>query len=236
MFIVEDISIALGAVRQISSQSFSMEKGLWALVGRNGSGKSTFLTTLIGQKSVKTGQVYWNKKSIYNYSLSAKSKIISVVYTKPEIFGNYNVDEVIRLGRLPYQSLLGITQSNDQEIINNIINALELEALRSNQFESLSDGEKQLVMVGRALAQETKCIVLDEPTAFLDLINRRKMINLLYSISQKMNKLIIFSTHDVELISKYCNGLIWIDQDKIETSEASDKFDQIISNLFEYEI
>ncbi len=236
MFTVNDISIPLGTEREVTCRSLEIKDGLWALVGRNGAGKSTFLSALIGQRNISDGKVFWKDQSVFDLPLSEKSKQISIVYTKPDIFGNYTVRDVIGLGRLPYQNIFGTNSKDDEQAINHALEMLNLNSFENRLFNALSDGEKQLVMIGRALAQDTQCVILDEPTAFLDIVNRRYIIKTLNRIVEQTGKLIIFSTHDVELISKYCNGLIWISEGRIEHSTDKAFFDERIKQLFGYEV
>jgi len=201
-------------------------------VGRNGVGKSTFINALTGQKSLNSGQILLNDQRIEDLSVQEKSKLISVVYTKPEVFGNYSVLDVIGLGRLPYQNAFGSLSEQDIQIVKKAVRQLDLEELQHHLFNTLSDGEKQIVMIGRAIAQDTPCIILDEPTAFLDIVNRRRVIEILNDIANDLKKLVIFSTHDVELISKHCDGLLWISKEKLKFTKEKRKFDQEINTLF----
>ena len=236
MFKVDNISIRLGDAKTISSNTLTIDKGLWALVGRNGAGKSTFLNALIGNRNLDRGEVYWLNESISSIPLNEKAKQIGVVFTKPNVFGNYTVRDVVGLGRLPYQNAFSIMSTDDIRAIDRAMMTLNLKSLENHLFSTLSDGEKQLVMIGRALAQDTACIILDEPTAFLDVVNRRYIIEVLSEIVRKTDKIILFSTHDVELISTHCDGLIWIADNQIMQSGDQAKFDQQITELFKNEV
>lgn len=184
--------------------------GLYALVGRNGAGKSTFLRTILGEHLLYSGRVSLNGNDIKTISKSERAKLISVVYSKPVIFGNHTVKEVVLLGRLPYQGFMAKVSDKDIEAVENVILLLELEGVANQRFGVLSDGEKQLVMIGRALVQDTPVLVLDEPGAFLDLVNRYKLSGILKKIALDTRKLIIYSTHHIDLLDDYCSGVLLI--------------------------
>lgn len=231
MISIDKISIPINKKRKLVSEGFNISAGLHAIIGRNGAGKSTFIKALIGQKKIE-GNIYLNQKLIQDYDSKHISKTVSIVYTKPEIFGDNTVEDIVRLGRLPYQNAFSINNIEDDELVNDSIELLGLLPLKNQKFRLLSDGEKQMTMIARALAQDTSCVILDEPTAFLDIVNRRGVIQKLYQISQNSNKLILFSTHDIEQVNEYCSGLISIDKDYISFSEEPKEFESIIENLF----
>jgi iron complex transport system ATP-binding protein len=188
----------------------SLANGLYALVGRNGSGKSTFLRTILGEHSLYTGKIVLNGSELKSIPKSDRAKLISVVYSRPGVFGQHTVDEVLLLGRLPYQHLFAKATDKDQAAVENVKDLLDLGTFSDRTFNSLSDGEKQLVMIGRALVQDTPVLVLDEPAAFLDLVNRHRLSALLKKISADTGKLIIYSTHHIDLLEQECDGVLLI--------------------------
>ena len=236
MIEIDAIEISLGKHKSLTSNSFQIKDGLWALVGRNGSGKSTFLNSILQIKTIDSGTIKINDKPLINWSARELSKQISVVYTKPSIFGNFTVFDVVMLGRLPYANAFGMNTSKDFEAVEYAIETLKIEKLKLPQFNILSDGEKQMVMIARAIAQSTPIIILDEPTAFLDVVNRHTIIRMLKEISVKHQKTIIFSTHDVDLIPELCDGLLWIEKQKLYATEQKTDFSKTINHLFLNEI
>ncbi|MDX1350404.1 MAG: ABC transporter ATP-binding protein [Putridiphycobacter sp.] len=236
MIEVKTISLNFGSHFTLQSGEFTIEKGLWALVGRNGSGKSTFLKALMGKTELKKGTIKLNQKEIKMWDSANLSKQLSVVYPKPNVFGNLSVKDVVLLGRIPYANAFGKIGKNDETIAEEALAILNLSHLGEKLFTQLSDGEKQMVMIARVIAQNTPYIILDEPTAFLDVVNRLKIIKMLKKIVQEHQKIIIFSTHDIEVIPKLCDGLIWIKDNQLNSSHTRSEFAAIIEGLFENEV
>ncbi|MFK8036865.1 MAG: ABC transporter ATP-binding protein [Crocinitomicaceae bacterium] len=233
MLKVEDLKISLGKTKILSTSVLTIQSGLWALVGRNGSGKSSFLNTILQLKEPLEGQILLQSKAIQEWGKQEISKTISAVFTKPSIFGNLSVFDVVKLGRIPYSNAFGVGLKDDDDLTQKAIDIIGINDLVEKTFSTISDGEKQLVMIARAIAQNTPIIILDEPTAFLDIVNKQTIIRLLRKISNDMNKVILFSTHDVNLIPEVCDGMLWIDNGQMYSSENSADFEQTINTLFE---
>jgi iron complex transport system ATP-binding protein len=209
-----------------------LNNGLWALVGRNGAGKSTFLNAICGFNEHYTGTINLNHKNLSDFPKTELSKQISVVLSKSEVFGHLTGLDVLFLGRLPYQNLIGKTTEKDIEIVNGVIDQLNLSAVVKKPFSVLSDGEKQLIMIGRALVQDTPIIILDEPTAFLDVVNRKKIVSILHQISKMQGKLIIFSTHNIDLINEFCDGVLMINNNQLLKIDDKQSFKHALDKLF----
>ena len=232
MIEVNEVEISLGKKKTLQTTSFTIHQGLWALIGRNGSGKSSFLNAILQLKAITAGSIKVDSKKVNEWSASELSKLVSVVYTKPEVFGSFTAFDVVMLGRLPYTNAFGIGSKKDTEMAKDAINTLNIKYLTDKLFNILSDGEKQMVMIARALAQDTAIIILDEPTAFLDVVNRKDIILLLKKITTEQNKTILFSTHDVEQLPEVCDGLLWINHQKLRSSEKKSEFSETINQLF----
>ncbi len=229
----DSIQLFLGHQKpKVLVKNFKLDKGLWALVGRNGSGKSTFLNAISGFNQQFEGQVLLNDKDVALIDKKDLAKQISVVMSKTEIFGFLTGLDVLFLGRLPHQNLLGKKTNKDVSIVNSVIEQLNLHSIIKKPFTVLSDGEKQLIMIGRALAQDTPIIILDEPTAFLDVVNRKKIVALLGQIVKQFNKLIIFSTHNIDLIPAFCDGLLMIHQNVLQKVDNKQVFTSTLNTLF----
>ncbi len=207
-------------------------EGLYALVGRNGTGKTTFLNTILGNRDDYAGEINIEGRQMPEYSNEDLAKSISVVFTKAQVFGSHSVYDVLSLGRLPYQNVFASLSSTDISKIDEIIELLDLNDFKEREFSSLSDGEKQMVMIGRALVQDTKILILDEPGAFLDIVNRYKMMAVLKDIAEKTNKLILFSTHHVDMVQNYCDGLLIIANGELKYFQEQNEFQAIIHETF----
>ncbi len=172
---------------------------LTCLLGANGVGKSTLLRTLSAFQPKLSGSIYIKGKEIDNYSDRQLSHLIGVVLTgKPDI-RNMTVTELVGLGRSPYTGFWGTLSKEDKVIVEHSIGLVNITALKDRMIHTLSDGERQKVMIAKALAQETPVIFLDEPTAFLDFPSKVEMMQLLHRLSRETDKTIFLSTHDLEL-------------------------------------
>jgi len=181
---------------------------LVALAGRNGSGKSTLLRVLAGLADPVSGQVQIDGIAMGAISRQEKARRISFVSTGLVSGDDLTVTEMVALGRYPHTGWWGALETGDKEMIKAALAAVSLEKFANRSVRSLSDGERQRVMIVRALAQDGEVIILDEPTAFLDLPNKFEMIHLLHQLSRK-NKAIIYSTHDLEAAWSYSDKL-WL--------------------------
>jgi iron complex transport system ATP-binding protein len=169
------------------------------IIGRNGIGKSTLLRTLTGIQHAIRGTVIIRGQEISKISRSDRARLISYVSTEAINVQNLRVKELVSMGRFPYTNWFGKLTRVDHDIIDDSVEQTGISHLLGKPVYQLSDGERQKVMIARALAQDTPVIILDEPTAFLDLPARHETIRLLNNLSRQKNKLIIFSTHDLSI-------------------------------------
>lgn len=204
----------------INSTIFSGE--LTCLLGANGIGKSTLMRTITAFQPKLAGNIYIQNKEIEDYTEKELSTLVSVVLTEKFDIKNMTALELIGLGRSPYTSFWGNLSDNDKKIVDNAISLVKIENLSSRMIHTLSDGERQKVMIAKALAQETPIILLDEPTAFLDFPSKVEMMQLLHQLSRKTNKTIFLSTHDLELALQIADKIWLMDKEngiKIGTPE-----------------
>ena len=172
---------------------------IYALIGANGSGKSTLLNTIINKKSLLGGELFINSKNHTTFSAKDLAQKIAYVESKFDGVEYLTVEEYISLGRTPYTDAFGRIGEKDNQAILKAMEILNLHSFKAKFTLNLSDGERQLVAIARALAQTTPIIILDEPTAFLDYGNRIKLIQLLSKIALDEQKCIVFSSHDIDL-------------------------------------
>ena len=185
------------------------QKDLIAIIGPNGCGKSTLLKTLAGLLTPLSGKIKIRQKDIQLMTIRQKAKIISLVLTDPVKVGGLSVLDLISMGRFPYTNWVGKLTLDDKNIIHEAINMIGLNGYENRLLMMLSDGEKQRVMIAKALVQDTPIIFLDEPTAHLDLNNRIEILSLLRTICEKTEKSILISTHELDLALKLSNR-IWL--------------------------
>ncbi|MGC8718633.1 MAG: ABC transporter ATP-binding protein [Thermodesulforhabdaceae bacterium] len=179
------------------------------LLGPNGAGKSTLLRTFAGLQKPLSGTVTLNGKPVMSYSPREIAKCLSVVLTDRPAVGLMPAFTVVALGRYPYTDWAGRLSAQDEEIVWKAIKAVGIENLAGRLINELSDGERQKVMIARALAQEPQVMILDEATAFLDLPRRVELMLLLKKLATESNIAILLSTHDLDLALRSADRL-WI--------------------------
>ena len=182
---------------------------LVCLLGPNGSGKSTLMRTLAGIQPALSGEIYLRDQPLNTCSKKRLSREMSLVLTEKQRAGNLSVYSILTLGRYPYLNWFGQLRNEDKEIIKWAIKKTGIAPLINNHIDKLSDGEKQKVMIARALVQETPLIILDEPTAHLDLLNRIEIMRLLKNMARDTGKAILLSTHELDLALQAAD-IIWL--------------------------
>lgn len=202
---LKDLSIGYklhnGKTKTIASHiNASIESGmLTCLIGRNGTGKSTLLRTMTGFIPPLDGQVILEGRDLSMLSATERARIISIVLTERPETDNITVNELVGMGRLPYTNFWGTLQEEDRQIVDDAMQMIGIYELRNRKIGTLSDGEKQKAMIGKAIAQQTPVIILDEPTAFLDYPSKQETMLLLHQLAQELNKTIFLSTHDLNI-------------------------------------
>ena len=182
---------------------------LTCLIGANGVGKSTLLRTLAGFQPALEGEILLSGKSLSAFSAQELARIIGVVLTSKPDVTQLTVKEVVGIGRSPYTNFWGTLSSSDYQIVDDAIRQVGIPHLASRYIHELSDGERQKVMIAKALAQQTSIIILDEPTAFLDFPSKVETLQMLRRLAHEQHKSILLSTHDVELALQLSDRL-WL--------------------------
>ncbi len=182
---------------------------LVCLLGPNGCGKSTLIRTLSGFQPPLDGMVKIFDRVLTEMAPAEVSRSVSVTLTEPVDVGNMTVFAVVAFGRSPYTGFLGKLTHNDFEIIQKSLENAGISHLHNRQFNLLSDGEKQKVMIAKSLAQETPLLLLDEPTAFLDFPSKIEILQLLRNAAWEQEKAILLTTHDLNLALKFADK-IWL--------------------------
>ena len=218
-------NISIGYPQKVVGHNLSAQlqpASLTALVGVNGAGKSTLLRTLTGVQRAIGGEILLNGKPLDSYSRVERARQIAVVLTQKIEVPQLVTKEVVELGRLPYTNLTGILTDADLKQVEHAITLAGLEHLRHRRIGSLSDGERQRVMLAKALAQETPFILMDEPTAFLDYPSRTEIFVLLRKLAREEQKSILLSTHDLDLALKCCDQIWLLDKGTLTTGSPQE--------------
>ncbi|MGB4414767.1 MAG: ABC transporter ATP-binding protein [Paludibacter sp.] len=182
---------------------------LVCLIGPNGTGKSTLLRTLAGLQKPLDGKIKIDDDELENLSHHEKAMLIALVLTDRVDIDNATVYDIVSFGRHPYSNWRGSFSEEDEKQVREAIEMVHLTQKRDDCFCELSDGERQRVMIAKALAQDTPIIMLDEPTAHLDLPNRIEIMLLLHRLSHKTGKAILLSTHELDLALQAADR-IWL--------------------------
>ena len=188
----------------------TIRKGeLTCLLGANGVGKSTLLRTLSAFQPKLGGRILIDGKELGQYSDRELSQTIGVVLTEKPSVQNMTVSEMVALGRSPYTDFWGRLTDEDLCIVSDSLSLVGISHLAERLVDTLSDGERQKVMIAKALAQQTPVIFLDEPTAFLDFPSKVEMMLLLRHICREAGKTVFLSTHDLELALQTAD-IVWL--------------------------
>ena len=217
----------------VSDINLTLQSGkLASLIGENGVGKSTLLKTLTGFLPKLEGSLLLDGKDISEFSQRALARQISIVLTQKPDVQNLTVEEIVGLGRSPYTGFFGKLHANDQQIVDESITAVGIEKLKNRMIQTRSDGERQKVMIAKALAQQTPVIFLDEPTAFLDFSSKVETFQLLQRMAHEMGKLVLLSTHDLELAVRFSDTLLQVNGDGlriVSNEEVTHQMQMIIN-------
>lgn len=216
MIELKELTIGYGQRTLLEKVSARMTDGqLVALLGRNGTGKSTLLRALMGLEKPQTGEIILRERNITSLKPEELARNISFVTTDKVRIANLRCRDVVALGRAPYTNWIGQLQPEDEERVSEAMRLVGMSDYAEKTMDKMSDGECQRIMIARALAQDTPVILLDEPTAFLDLPNRYELCLLLKRLAQEKRKCIIFSTHDLDIALSLCDSIMLIDNPQL---------------------
>lgn len=191
------------------------------IIGINGSGKSTLLRSLCGLQPVLSGEVFLSGSSVSEIPNSELAKKISIVLT--EKIGGFNLTcaDAVAAGQLPYTNLFNVLLPEQKKIIEEALSICRLQEHRDKLLTELSDGLFQKTMIAKCIAQQTGVMLLDEPSAYLDYASKHGLFLLLKNLAQEQGKCILISSHDLELVLKYCNKVILVKNSAVEMVPAS---------------
>jgi iron complex transport system ATP-binding protein len=211
---VERLSIGHGGHVLLDDISFDLNPGqLTAMIGVNGIGKSTLLKTVAGLLPALAGEVRIIGEVLSAMSATQRSRAVSIVLTGRPQTGMLDVETLVSLGRQPWTGRWGSLSAADHARVDDALKLADAEHLRRKSLATCSDGECQKVLIARALAQSTPVLLLDEPTAFLDLPNRVSAVRMLRRIAAEEGKAVLFSTHDLQLALDLCDRVLLLRRD-----------------------
>lgn len=204
----EGVSFAYGTIEALNDVSLVVNTGeVFGLLGPNGSGKSTLVRLISGVARPRTGQVFFAERALSTYEREALARQIAVVPQEPRLELPFSVLEVVLMGRSPYLKRFGFEQAHDLAVAQQAMELTGVSALAHREIHELSGGERQRVILARALAQEPHLLLLDEPTAFLDIKHQVEVYDLLKRLSRQQGLTVVAILHDLNLAALYCDRL-----------------------------
>ncbi|EOU1991386.1 ABC transporter ATP-binding protein [Clostridium perfringens] len=221
MIRLEELEVSINKSEIIKGVSFHVNKGDFVgLIGPNGSGKSTILKTIYKLIDKKCGAIYINGKEIDSISIKSMARELAVVSQFNQYNFSFKVKDIVLMGRNPYKRTFQLDNKEDYDIVREALEKVNMLEYKDRDFLNLSGGEKQRVLLARALAQKTEILLLDEPTNHLDIKYQIEIMN----IVKALNITVLAALHDMNLVSAYCNKVYMIDKGKVvyggETKEV----------------
>ena len=236
-FKTEDLAVGYDGAALIRDINISLERGkILTLIGPNGAGKSTVLKSMARQLSPICGAVYINKREISSMTPRQLSREMSVVLTERVRSELLTCAEVVAMGRYPYTDMFGRLSAGDKAAVKDALLKVRASELADKDFFTLSDGQKQRIMLARAICQEPKVMLLDEPTAYLDIRYKIELLEILREMARS-GVTVIMSLHEIDLAVKASDYLVCLKGDKIEAFGSPEDIlgDDTIERLYDLE-
>ena len=237
-FSTDSLTVGYNGKALISDISLNLRKGeILTLIGPNGSGKSTILKSITRHLAAIAGTVYLDNKNMRTMNGRDMATRMAVVLTervRPELM---TCGELVASGRYPYTNSFGKLTARDHEIVRDALRRVHAEDLYDRDFTAISDGQRQRIMLARAIAQEPEIIVLDEPTSFLDIRHKIELLEILNDMAKKQNITVVMSLHEIDLACKVSDKIVCVKGDHIAAYGRPDEIfsDERVSELYEIE-
>ncbi len=213
----EDLSIGYGSRCVAEGISLQLEEGrVLCLIGPNGSGKSTLLKTLMRQISPLKGSIFMGDRKLERIPEKELARTSAAVLTgrpAPELM---RCEELVALGRYPYTGRLGILSEEDRAVVRSSMEMTETDSLRDEDFTRISDGQRQRVLLARAICQQPKLLLLDEPTSFLDIRHKLEFLLLLRELAEKQKIAVVLSLHELDLAKKIPDRILCLKNGRVD--------------------
>ena len=213
----EDLSVGYGKSAIVDGIRIRVEAGeILCLIGPNGAGKSTILKTLIRQLRPMEGTVLLEDSPLSDLKERELARKSAAVLTGRIATELITCEEIVAMGRYPYTGMLGILSETDREKVDETIRVVGIEEIRKNDFDCISDGQRQRVLLARALCQEPKLLIMDEPTSFLDIRNKLEFLSILRWLVRERDLAVVMSLHELDLAQKFCDRIVCVGDGKIK--------------------
>ena len=215
-FYTKDLCVGYNGNVLIKDINVSIEKGkILTLIGPNGAGKSTILKSITRHLEKIGGSVYIGENEVWSWDLKEMARSVAVVLTdriNPDLM---TCEDVVAMGRYPYTNVVGKMTPHDQEVVNEALDRVHALELAERDFSTLSDGQKQRIMLARAIAQEPEVIVLDEPTAYLDIRHKIDLLDILRHMAHEKGITVVMTLHEIDLATKISDYIVCVKGDTI---------------------
>ncbi len=223
-FKTENLAVGYNGKSLIKDINISLEKGkILTLIGPNGAGKSTILKSITGQLEMIEGAVFMEERELCNISAKELARNVAVFLTeriRPELM---TCAEVVAMGRYPYTNMFGKLSEEDEREVHEALQRVHGLDLAGQDFMTLSDGQRQRIMLARAICQNPKVLILDEPTAYLDIRYKAELLEILKELAHSRGTTIIMSLHEIDLAMKASDYIICVKGDKIAAYGTPEK-------------
>lgn len=231
----EDLAVGYNKKVVVDGLAFDVRGGeVLTLIGPNGAGKSTVLRSISAQLPMISGKVSIDGKALGGMSERELSKLLSLLLTEKIHSERMTCEDIVSTGRYPYTGRLGLLGESDRAIVHEAMSLTGVEHLKDCDFRQISDGQRQCVMLARAIAQQPKVMLLDEPTSFLDISHKLRLLTLLRKLAREKNIAVVQTLHELDLAQKFSDRALSIHGGKAERyGEPEDIFtDDYISELY----
>ncbi len=240
MFILKTEDLAVGYDKKtiLGNVTFSVERGeIVSLIGPNGAGKSTLLKTIMKSLEMTAGCIFLGEEEIRSLSQENIARRMSVVLTDRVRAEWTTCEEAVAQGRYPYTGRLGILSDNDRKCVLEAMELAGISDLRDRYLENLSDGQRQRVMLARAICQEPEVLVLDEPTTYLDIKYKLELLKILRRLSAEKNTAVFMTMHELDLAKQISHRIICVKDGRVDRIGAPNEIfrDNYIEELFDIE-
>ena len=215
-FETRGLSIGYHGVPVIRDISLKIQKGeIVALIGPNGAGKSTFLKTVARELPPISGQVLLEGRPLQSFSYKALSRKMAVILTERIRVELTTCRDIVATGRYPYTGRLGVLRPEDERAVDEAMDTVHALDLSERDFGAISDGQRQRILLARAICQEPELILLDEPTSFLDVRHKLDLLSILTRMARKKNITVLMSLHEIDLAEKVADKIITVKGDAL---------------------
>ena len=221
---LKKVKFRYGRSWALTGMDFHVHAGeLLGVLGPNGSGKSTLLNVVDGILEPQAGEVLLKGRPVSGYTRSGLAKEVAIVAQETHFRFSFSVLEVVLMGRFPHLGRFQFEGRRDMDVAFKALGATHCLELIGRSIHELSGGEKQRVLIARALAQEPAIVLLDEPTSFLDLRYKRELFNLIYSLTRDTGLSVLVVSHDIDLAAQYCDRMVMLKEGRVYSTGAPDE-------------